>query len=75
MTPLEVMNRFDSEQLMIVAEKIVEEDLDFAKLQAGLVWVAANGKLDRIGKKKSMDSSDISKLKAAGILEVDNGSG
>ena len=69
------MDEFDLDQLMIVAQTIYDERLEYTKLQAGLVWVAANGKLDSVGKKKQLDMLEIDKLKTAGILEVENGSG
>jgi len=63
------MDDFTLEQLMLVAETIGFEQLEYTKLQANLVWVAANGKLDQIGKKET--NTDLDKLKQFGLLEVE----
>jgi len=63
------MEDFTLDQLMLVAEKIGFEQLEYTKLQANLVWVAANGKLNQVGKKSA--DTDLVKLKQSGILEVE----
>jgi len=65
------MDNFTTDQLGLVFEEICNEKLDFAKLQAALVWVDANGKLDKVGKKQQVDATGLNKLKSLGILEVE----
>ena len=65
------MDTFTIGQVQQIIASLYDEKLEYMKLQAGLVWVAANGKLDQVGKKKPTQVTDIDKLKNIGILEVE----
>lgn len=63
------MQNFTLPQLFMVMNSITEEKINYTKLQAGLVWLAASGKMDRVKSKIDDEDTTIKKLSELGILE------